>query len=130
VVFIRIEHVAIWTEDIESLIAFYERYFDGKRNDKYINAQKGFQSYFLVFDDGARLEIMTKPLLGADRMDQVMIGYAHIAFSVGSRERVIQLTDRIVNDGFKLISPPRTTGDGYFESAVLDPDGNIVEITI
>jgi lactoylglutathione lyase len=130
VVFIRIEHVAIWTEDIESLTAFYERYFEGKRNDKYINSQKGFQSYFLVFDDGARLEIMTKPLLCADRMDQVMIGYAHIAFSVGNRERVIQLTDRIVNDGFKLISPPRTTGDGYFESAVLDPDGNIVEITI
>lgn len=125
----RIEHVAIWTNDIERLTTFYEKYFGGKRNKKYINTQKEFESYFLIFDDGSRLEIMTKPLLGNGIKEQVMVGLAHIAFSVGSREGVIKLTDLLVSNGYKLASPPRTTGDGYFESAVIDPDGNIVEIT-
>ncbi len=126
----RIEHVAIWTNDIERLTAFYEKYFGGKRNKKYINTQKEFESYFLLFDDGSRLEIMRKPLLGDIIKDQAMMGLAHIAFSVGNREGVIKLTDLIVSDGYKLASCPRTTGDGYFESAVFDPDGNVVEITV
>ncbi|HEY9060408.1 MAG TPA: VOC family protein [Pseudobacteroides sp.] len=126
----RIEHIAVWTADIERLAAFYERYFEGRRNEKYISAHKEFQSYFLVFADGARLEIMTRPQVSTGAIDQETMGYTHIAFSVGSKEKVIELTDMITNDGYRLISLPRTTGDGYFESVVLDPDGNIVEITV
>jgi len=127
---VRIEHIAVWTDDIERLAEFYEKYFGGKRNNKYINSQKQFESYFLTFDDNTRLEIMTKPSLGINEKEQLMTGFAHIAFSVGSCEEVIRLTDLLTADGYKLISPPRTTGDGYFESAILDPGGNIVEITI
>jgi len=127
---VRIEHIAVWTNDIERLVEFYEKYFGGKRNNKYINTQKQFESYFLIFDDNTRLEIMTKPSLGINTKEQVMTGLAHIAFSVGSSEEVIKLTDLLTADGYRLISPPRTTGDGYFESAISDPDGNIVEITI
>lgn len=126
----RIEHIAIWTRDIERLATFYEKYFEGKRNDKYISAHKDFQSYFLGFTDGARLEIMTRTQVSIGDINQESVGYTHIAFSAGSKERVIELTDKIVNDGYKLVSAPRTTGDGYFESVILDPDGNIVEITV
>jgi len=123
----RVEHIAIWTLDMERLASFYEKYFNAKRNDKYRN-DKGFESYFLVFDEGARLEIMKKPSIDTT-LHVECIGYAHVAFSVGNRENVISLTRRIENDGYKVVSKPRTTGDGYFESVILDPDGNIVEIT-
>ncbi|MDP4182090.1 MAG: VOC family protein [Bacillota bacterium] len=125
----RIEHIAVWTNDIERLAKFYEKYFDGKRNEKYINESKGFESYFLIFEGATRLEIMSKKDLSIISANSSIVGLAHIAFSVGSEQKVIELTDKLINDGYKLFSKPRITGDGYFESAVMDPDGNIVEIT-
>ncbi len=124
----RVEHIAIWTEDMERLVGFYEKYFNAKRNDKYRN-NKDFESYFLQFDEGARLEIMKKPTLN-NSLDKDCIGYTHVAFSVGNREKVISLTRELEDDGYKVLSNPRTTGDGYFESVIQDPDGNIIEITV
>jgi len=96
---------------------------------KYHNAEKKFESYFVTFDSGARLEIMRK--LGIDKQKQDdMIGWAHIAFSLGSRESVNQLTAKLTNDGYRLISGPRVTGDGYFESVIEDPEGNLIELTV
>jgi len=128
----QIEHVALWTRDLERARAFYEGYFEARAGKKYVNAERHFASYFLTFASGARLELMTLPDLGdaqdGDAPDRV--GYAHLAFSVGSEESVDALTARLQADGYRVVSAPRRTGDGYYESCVLDPDGNRVEITI
>lgn len=128
----RIEHVAIWTHDLERLRSFYETYFEGRANAKYVNPRKQFESYFLTFADGARLEIMQLPTVppSANDIDQQFTGYIHVAFSVGSREAVDALTDRLRQDGYRILDGPRTTGDGYYESTALDPDGNRIEITV
>ena len=130
---IRIEHVAIWANDIETLKAFYEHYFAAQTNTKYSNQKKQFQSYFLTFSSGARLELMqrpdVKPLAGKNP-NQEWIGYAHLALSVGSEMAVDELTRRLVNDGYERLDGPRRTGDGYYESVVLDPEGNRIEITV
>lgn len=125
-----IEHIAVYTQDLERLKEFYQKYFDADSNVKYQN-KSGFSSYFLTFSSGARLEIMSHTqLIGADVTNKdKAVGISHIAFSVGSRESVIALTDKIVSDGYALLSPSRETGDGYFESCVADPDGNRIEIT-
>lgn len=126
----KIEHIALWTRDIEKLKKFYCKYFCATSNQKYTNYSTGFQSYFLTFDDGCRLEIMQiNSALDKDQSKQY-IGYAHIAFSVGSSDIVKFLTNKLRDNGFVIASEPRTTGDGYFESVVLDPDGNRIEITI
>lgn len=127
----HIEHIAIWTQDLESMKEFYVRYFKARPNDKYTNSAKGFESYFLSFESGARLELMrqTKTGRGAKDASPGNIGLAHFALSTGSREAVIDLTSRIEKDGFTVASQPRLTGDGYFESCILDPEGNRVEIT-
>ena len=126
---LSIEHIAIYTSDLERLKAFYMKYFNAKSNMKYQN-KSGFSSYFLSFTSGARLEIMShSELIERDAMDKVS-GISHIAFSIGSKESVVALTDRIVSDGYTLLSPSRETGDGYFESCVADPDGNHIEITV
>ena len=128
----RIEHVAIWTKDLEQLRAFYETYLGAAANDKYVNPETGFESYFLTFSSGARLELMHSPAV-ADKPDRPGIqpvGYAHLAFSVGSKERVDGLTAELRAAGYTVASAPRTTGDGYYESVVQDPDGNGVEITV
>ena len=128
----RVEHLAIWTRKLEQLRAFYETYFGATANNKYLNRETGFESYFLSFSSGARLELMCSPTI-ADRTDNPDIqpvGYSHLAFSVGSKERVEGLTDELRAAGYTVASAPRTTGDGYFESVVLDPDGNRVEITV
>ena len=129
---IRIEHLALWTLDIERLVAFYSKYFNATGGNQYVNAAKGFESRFLSFEGGARLEVMrsstieiVKSAPGAQRM-----GLAHLAVSVGSVEKVDELTDRLRRDGFEAIDGPRRTGDGYYESVVLDPDGNRIEITV
>jgi len=126
----RIEHVAFWTEDLERLAGFYERYFGATVGDKYVNAAKGFESRFVSFEAGARLEIMRTTTLkpveyeaGAQRM-----GLTHFAVSLGSEKSVDELTERLRNDGHRVLDGPRRTGDGYYESVVLDPDGNRVEI--
>lgn len=126
----QIEHIAIWTQDLERLRAFYETFFKAKAGSKYINSAKGFESYFLSFGSGPRLEVMTVAGLEEAGASSLKTGYAHLAVSVGSREAVLALTERIENAGYRVASPPRTTGDGYFESVVVDPDGNLVEITV
>ena len=128
---VGIEHVAVWSEDIERLKAFYETYFGAEAGPKYVNAEKRFESYFLRFSFGARLELMHVPSLSADVNRQALfLGYAHLAFSVGSQDQVDRLTARLQSDGYRVIGHPRHTGDGYYESVVLDPDGNRVEITV
>jgi lactoylglutathione lyase len=127
-----IKHIAIWSKDIDKLRIFYETYFQAKAGQKYVNQAKKFESYFLKFTDGASLELMQKPgLLDLPfNEDKQFTGYAHLAFSVGSKEQVDSLTARLEKEGFRVVSLPRQTGDGYYESSVLDPDGNRVEITI
>ena len=128
----RIEHIAIWTPDLERLRQFYETYFGGRANAKYVNPRKQFESYFLTFSDGARLELMQMPAVppSANDVELQFTGYIHVAFSVESREAVDALTDRLRIDGYPILDGPRTTGDGYYESTTLDPDGNRIEITI
>jgi lactoylglutathione lyase len=127
-----IRHVAIWSKDIDKLRAFYEAYFGAKAGKRYINPAKQFESYFLSFASGALLELMQKPELleSSGDGDKQIAGYSHLAISVGSKKEVDLLTARLEKDGFQIISEPRQTGDGYYESCVLDPDGNRVEITI
>jgi len=127
----KIEHIAIWCRDIEAVRRFYEEYFSARSNQKYSNEQKGFSSYFLSFDSGARLELMhmdTVPDTANDPYKQ-FTGLIHLAISVGSEDIVDQLTDRLRQAGHPVISAPRRTGDGYYESVVLDPEGNRIEIT-
>ena len=127
----KIEHVALWTNDLERMKNFYIEFFKGKSNEKYTNPNTGFSSYFISFDNDSRLEIMSN-INNQVNQDAVLsnIGYAHIAISVGSKEIVDILTNRISDKGYIVISQPRTTGDGYYESIILDPDGNRIEITI
>jgi lactoylglutathione lyase len=127
----KIEHVALWTNDLERAKQFYCTYFGGQPNDKYVNGAKQFSSYFLTFSGGARLELMQKPgLQPTNPAQNNAAGYVHLAFSTGSREAVDHLTHRLRHDGYPVLGEPRTTGDGYYESVVADPDGNLVEITV
>ncbi len=128
----RIEHVAIWTRRLEQLKEFYEVYFEAKASSKYVNQETRFESYFLTFSSGTRLELMQSPQV-ADSPDSLgfqRTGYAHMAFSVGSREQVEARTAHLRAAGYQVASAPRLTGDGYYESVVLDPDGNRIEITV
>jgi lactoylglutathione lyase len=126
----RLEHVAIWTRDLERLRAFYERHLGARAGAKYVNPVKRFESYFLRFDGGARLELMTRPDLAEGTLPATPVGYAHVAFSVGSRERVDELAGQLRAAGVVIADGPRQTGDGYYETVALDPDGNRVEITV
>ncbi|OCL25701.1 hypothetical protein U472_15345 [Orenia metallireducens] len=128
----RIEHIAIWTNQLERLKDFYVKYFNAKAGDKYTNSTKKFESYFLSFDKGCRLEIMHKPSIPENLNDiqEQYMGLIHFAISVGSKNKVLSITERLREDGYEIIGEPRTTGDGYFESVILDPDGNRVEITV
>jgi lactoylglutathione lyase len=119
----RIEHVAVWTEDLERLRAWYEDRLGGRAGARYENEANGFASYFVEFEDGARLELMSMPGEAAGLR-------AHVAFSLGSPERVDALTEELRAAGAPVLSEPRTTGDGYYESVVADPDGNRVELTV
>lgn len=128
----HIEHFALWTPDLERLKAFYEHYFHAHAGNLYTNPGTQFQSYFLTFDSGPRLEIMHMPGIPAslDDVDRQFTGYIHLALSVGDKETVDTLTAQLAADGYRVMSAPRTTGDGYYESVILDPDGNRVEITV
>jgi len=127
----KIEHVAIWVEDLEQCRDFYTRFFGAVAGEKYHNRTKSFQSYFLSFSDGARLEIMQKPGVPSrpDAPEKEWKGITHLAFSTGSRERVDALTEQLRQAGYTILGEPRTTGDGYYESVVADPEGNRIEIT-
>ncbi len=126
----KIEHIAIWCRELEKMKAFYERYFDAKAGEKYVNSQKGFSSYFLRFSEGCRLELMHREDIRDQKSsEEETPGLAHFAFSVGRRERVDKLTERLRADGHRISGEPRTTGDGYYESTIRDPEGNLIEIT-
>lgn len=126
----RIEHVALWTEDLERLVSFYRAYFGASVGEKYVNPAKSFESRFLSFDSGARLEIMRTTALTPVKPDSAAqsIGFTHLAFAIGSERGVDELTDRLRRDGYAILDGPRRTGDGYYESVVLDPDRNRIEI--
>lgn len=126
----KIEHIAMYVNDLEGTRQFFERYMGAVSNDMYHNPKTGFQSYFLTFDDGARLEIMKKPdMVDVEKVLQ-RTGYIHIAFSVGSKEKVDLLTEQMREDGYEVISGPRTTGDGYYESCIVAVEGNQIELTV
>lgn len=126
----RIEHVAVYVKDLERSREFFTKYFQAESNDGYYNSKTGFRSYFLTFEDGARLEIMNRQDAKDAQKELVQNGYIHIAFSAGSREKVDELTNRLRADGYSVISGPRVTGDGYYESCILDLEGNQIEITV
>lgn len=126
----HIEHAALYVQDLEAAKKFFMTYFDAKANDGYHNKTTDFRSYFLSFHGGCRLEIMTRP--GMENLEKHLArtGFIHLAFSVGSKEKVDELTLRLKADGYPVISGPRTTGDGYYESCVVGVEGNQIEITV
>lgn len=126
----KINHIAIYVCDLEKSRRFYEIYFGGVANTKYHNPVTGLMTYFLTFQDSVRLELMSRPECADTNRTEFSIGLTHIAFSLGSREAVDALTARLEADGYTVAGYPRTTGDGYYESVILDPDGNRIEITI
>lgn len=125
----RIEHVALWTTDLERSRAFYEQHFGAVAGTLYRNPKTGFSSYFLSFSDGARLEIMARPDV-TQRAATAQLGFAHFAVSLGSEEEVVRKTAALAAAGISVVGQPRRTGDGYFESVIADPDGNLIELTV
>ena len=126
----KIEHIALYVNDLEGARDFFVRYFGAQSNDGYHNKTTDFRSYFLTFYDGARLEIMTRPGLSDSEKEQNRTGFIHLAFSVGNRDAVDTLTARLAADGYEILSGPRTTGDGYYESCIAGFEGNLLEITV
>ena len=127
---IRIEHIALWTSDLERCKRFYASYFGAVAGEKFANPTKGLEAYFLSFADGARIEVMKTTAFSPEVLKPGVqrMGLAHIAISVGSEPLVDALTRRLKDDGFPVLDGPRRTGDGYYESVALDPDGNRIEI--
>ena len=126
----RIEHVAMYVNDLDTARDFFVTFLGGVSNDGYHNEKTGFRSYFITFEDGARLEIMNKPDLNDEPKSLNRTGYAHIAFSVGSKEKVDELTEKARMAKYEVISGPRTTGDGYYESCIVAIESNQIEITV
>lgn len=126
----KIEHIAMYVKDLEKAREFFEKYFSAKSNNLYHNKKTNFKSYFLSFDNGTRLEIMTRPEIVENDKKIFEPGFIHLAFSVGSKEKVDELTKKLKNDGYEIISGPRTTGDGYYESCIRAIEGNQIEICV
>lgn len=126
----KIEHIAMYVNDLIKTKEFFEKYFNAKSNDGYHNKNTDFKSYFLTFDDGARLEIMNRPKMNDTEKTLTQTGFIHIAFSVGSKEKVDELTTKLKVDGYNVISGPRITGDGYYESCIVGIEDNQIEITV
>jgi lactoylglutathione lyase len=126
----KIDHLAIWVQDLERMKAFYSKYFTCESSDKYINPDKAFSSYFLSFDNGCRLELMHRDDVDPKRTSQESIGLAHFAVSVGSEEKVNTLSQVLQKDGYAIIDGPRTTGDGYYECVILDHEKNRIAFTV
>ena len=125
----KIEHVGLFVKDLEAMRLFYETYFDAVAGKKYHNVETTFQSYFLTFSDGARLEIGTREdLFNVSKKEK--LGYAHLAVSVGDCEKVDEMVEQLRADGFTIKSEPRITGDGYYEAVILDPEANEIELTV
>ncbi|MBO0446898.1 VOC family protein [Enterococcus ureilyticus] len=126
----KIEHIGLWVADLEKMRTFYETYFNAHSSALYHNKKTSFQSYFLTFTDGAILEIMRRDDVVQHLSENEGLGFAHLAISLGSKDSVDNLTNILVTEGYELLSPARTTGDGYYESVVADPEGNRLELTI
>ena len=126
----KIEHVAMYVNDLETTKDFFVKYLGGRANKIYHNKKTDLRSYFISFEDGARLEIMNKTQMEDANKYFNRTGYIHLAFSVGSKEKVDGLTELLRNDGYEVLSGPRTTGDGYYESCILGIEGNQIEITV
>ena len=126
----KIEHIALYVNDLAAARDFFVRYFGASSNEGYHNEKTGFRSFFLTFEGGTRLELMTRLAMEDLEKPLTRTGFAHIAFSVGSREQVDALTKRLQTDGFEVVSGPRVTGDGYYESCVVALEGNQIEITV
>lgn len=124
----KIGHTALYVRDLETSAAFFETYFQGKRNHLYHNEKTGFSSYFISFGDSSQLELMNLPQL-AEAPAATSCGFAHIAFQLEAKEQVDALTQRLHSDGYAVKSGPRVTGDGYYESCICGPEGNLIEIT-
>ena len=127
-----IEHIAIWTRNLEELAAFYIKFFKATPNNKYVNENTGFESYFLSFNSGARLELMYKnsvPENCNDSVKEEYLGIIHLAFGVDTMKEVDSKCKELVNAGYKILNGPRKTGDGYYEFVTLDPDNNRLEVT-
>lgn len=125
----RIEHIAMYVNDLEKTRNFFVKYFNAKSNEGYHNKKTDFRSYFLSFDNGARLEIMNKPNMIDNEKQLEKTGYIHVAFSLGNKEAVNELTNKLKSDGYRVVSGPRITGDGYYESCIVGIEGNQIEIT-
>lgn len=125
----NIKHIAVYVSDLETMKDFYIRYFGATANQGYYNPVTGLRTFFLAFDGEVRLEIMSRPDMKEGAKEALQTGFAHLAFGVGSREKVDQRTALLKADGYTIAGPPRVTGDGYYESVVLDPEGNRIEIT-
>lgn len=123
----KIHHVAIWTNELEVMREFYISYFNGKSNNKYVNQSKGFESYFISFEGEVTFEIMSR-LDICEKVENEHIGLCHLAFALDNRDDVHKLTEKLRADGYKIASEPRVTGDGFFESVILDPDRNHIEL--
>ena len=126
----KIEHIAMYVNDLEAAKEFFVKYLNGMANDGYHNKNTDFRSYFISFDDGARLELMNKPVMTDDKKSLTRTGFIHVAFSVGSKEAVDSITAHMKDDGYEVISGPRTTGDGYYESCIIGVEENQIEITV
>ncbi len=124
----KIEQIAIWTNDLDRSRHFYETYFNGKSNEKYINEKKGFASYFVTFNGSASLEIMQRNDVTESAENKESSGLAHFAFNVGSKEKVNEMIETFRQKGYQILGEPRLTGDGCYEGIVADPDGNRIEI--
>ncbi|MCQ2092218.1 MAG: VOC family protein [Fibrobacter sp.] len=125
----KIDHVAIWVKDIEKVCTFYEKYLGATLHPEYHNPAKGFTSRFITFEGGARIEVMHRTDI-ASSISNTQLGWCHMAMSLGSKEMVDKLTAQMEADGITIVGQPRTTGDGYYESVVQDPEGNLVELTV
>lgn len=128
----QIDHLALWVSDLDGMKEFYQTYFDAEAGPLYSNPDKNFTSYFLYFKDSStRLELMHNPDIKSTKPEKRnMLGLAHLSIAVGGKDEVVMLTNKLRKDSFTIISEPRTTGDGYYESVVLDPEGNYIEITV
>lgn len=124
----NLEHVALYVDDLEAMKAFYVRHFGATASNRYHNPRTGLQTYFLSFDGGARLEIMQRPGMSPRASGKHALGYTHISFKLGSIEKVTQLTVELQASGCPLLNGPRMTGDGYYESVLSDPEGNLIEL--
>ncbi|WP_278473708.1 VOC family protein [Megamonas funiformis] len=124
----KIDHIAIYVENLEATKEFFIKYFNATANNLYHNPKTELSTYFLSFEDNTRLEIMTRPNMIKTEFNLYQQGFIHLSFSLGNKEKVNELTARLKNDGYKILSGPRTTGDGYYESCVLGPENNILEL--